>query len=61
MKNLKNILALAVLSLAFYSVNAAATTSNTSEIATINTFAEDGPGNQSNDVLERGDEDEDED
>ena len=55
MKNLKNILALAVLSLAFYSVNAAATTSNTSEIATINTFAEDGPGDQGNEVADRED------
>ncbi len=56
MKNLKNILALFVLTLAFYPANANATTSN-SQTATITTMAEDGPGNQGNEVSQRDDED----
>jgi len=52
MKNYKNILAILVLSIALYSVNASATTNN-SETATFETLAEDGPGDQGNDVEQR--------
>jgi len=56
MKNYKNILAILVLSIALYSVNASATTNN-SETAAFETLAEDGPGDQGNEVEERGDDD----
>ena len=54
MQNLKNILALLVLSLALYSCDAEVTMDNPQAEA-IETLAEDGPGDQDNDVDDRDD------
>lgn len=53
MKNFKNILALVVLSIAFYSCDAEVTMDNPQA----ETIAEDGPGDQGNDIDERDEED----
>ncbi len=60
MKNLKTTLALFVFVLALTSVNVNATTTNLQDTknTTVQTLAEDGPGEQMNEVEERGEEDE---